>query len=465
VGSIAGKRAKLQIGTVMEEIKIPQLGQSVEEAAIVEWFKREGDSVKQGEPLFSIQTDKAEIECESTADGVLRKILVEPDVFVPVLSVVALVGDAQESLPDLAAYETAEGGPVEQAAGEQPTVEDARETAAGAESRAPGEEGGRKAVSPRARKKAGTLGVDPGVVAGSGPGGRVIEADVVAYAESRPSVRATPTARRLAEAKGVDVTAVAGTGVGGKVTKEDVLRGEARPAPAAPEQPPSGRPLLAPGEARRVPLTPMRRIIAQRMAESKFSAPHYYMTIEVDMAAAKAFRAGVPFKVSFNDLIVRATALAIGMHPQVNARWAGDAVEEVGDINLGIAVALPSGLIVPVVKQAQTKSLQAISSESKDLAEKARSGKLTPADYAGSTFTISNLGAFGIDHFTAIINQPNSAILAVGQIKDRAVVIDGGIHIRPIMKLTLSSDHRVIDGAVAAQFMSSLKEILEKADF
>jgi pyruvate dehydrogenase E2 component (dihydrolipoamide acetyltransferase) len=206
--------------------------------------------------------------------------------------------------------------------------------------------------------------------------------------------------------------------------------------------------------------------VAQRMAESKFSAPHYYVTIEVDMANAKALReAAQGYKPSYNDIVMYGTIQALRLHPNVNARWHGDAIEEMAGINLGFAVALPQGLIVPVVKQAQEMALEEISEITRRLSEKARTGKLLPDDYQGNTFTISNLGAFGVDHFTAIINQPDSAILAVGQIKDRVVVVDGGIHIRPIMKLTLSSDHRVIDGAVAAQFMGTLKDILEAAQF
>lgn len=282
-----------------------------------------------------------------------------------------------------------------------------------------------------------------------------MEADVEVYAAQ---VALTPTARQLVLDNALDATRIKGTGPGGKITKADVQQALASPRAAASP--------MVPGEVQRVPLTPMRRIIAERMAASKFSAPHYYITVEVDMAAAMAFRRGcTEFKPSVNDLVLRAAALAIQQHPQVNARWAGDAIELAGDINLGFAVAMPAGLIVPVVRQAQTKTLKDISRECSGLAEKARAGKLLPDDYAGNTFTVSNLGAFGVDQFTAIINQPDSAILAVGQIKGRPVVIEGGIYVRPIMKMTLSSDHRVIDGAVAAQFMKTLKGILEDANF
>ncbi|GMU91754.1 MAG: acetyltransferase component of pyruvate dehydrogenase complex [Candidatus Hydrogenedentota bacterium] len=434
----------------MHEVKLPQLGQSVEEASIVQWLKAEGDTVKQGEPLLTVQTDKAEIECEAPASGTLRKILVEPDVTVPVLSVIALLGEPNEPLPDLSKYagETTGTAPVEAAPSAREKLATVAPSSASAPAAMPGPS---TAVSPRARQRAASLHINPAIVSGSGIGGRVMECDVLAYAERIKSLKITPTAMRLAEEKGIDVTLVQGTGPGGRITKADIER--------------SPRPAAAASGTRRVPLSPMRRVIAKRMSESKFSAPHYYMTVEVDMSNAARFRAAQPWKPSYNDIVMAAASEALRQFPEVNARWAGDAVEEMADINMGFAVALPTGLIVPVVRQTQTKSLQDISRECKTLTERARTGKLTPDDYSGNTFTVSNLGGFGVDHFTAIINQPDSAILAVGQIKDRPVVIDGGIHIRPIMKLTLSSDHRVIDGALAARFMGRLKDVLERAAF
>lgn len=440
----------------MQEVKLPQLGQSVEEASIVAWLKKEGDEVKAGDPLFSIQTDKAEIECEASAAGILRKILVGPDIEVPVLTVVALVGEKDEPLPDLSQYQSGGGGEsAPTASASAPVAAASAVTSSPGATPASGGQG--QAVSPRARRKAAALGVDPSRAQGSGAGGRVMEADVVAFAESGASPKMTPTARRLAELEQINVSDMTGTGAAGKITKADVERAMAAPAVASTAA-------AAMGEV--IPLTPMRRIIAGRMASSKFSAPHYYVTVEVDMAKAKHFREGIgAFKPSFNDLVMRAAARAIQQIPQVNARWGEDHIEIAGEINLGFAVALPTGLIVPVVKNVQDMSLRQIHDASRVLAEKARTNKLTPDDYSGSTFTISNLGAFGVDQFTAIINQPNSAILAVGQIKDAVVVIDGGIHVRPVMKMTLSSDHRVVDGAVAAQFMGVLKNTLESADF
>ena len=436
----------------MHEVKLPQLGQSVEEASIVQWFKQEGDAVKEGEPLYSVQTDKAEIEVEAPASGVLRKILVEPDVFVPVLTVVALVGEADKALPGLGEY----GAAPEAAAAEQPepvaeaAVAPAPAAAGPSAAEAPA---GPVAVSPRAKSRAAELSVDAAAVSGTGPRGRVVEADVLAFAQGVKDVRISPTAKRLAQAQGVDVTTLEGSGARGKIMKADVAAAVATPAGPVPS-----------GGVERVPLSPMRRVIAERMAQSKYAAPHYYITVEVDMAAAKEFRRKVAaVKPSINDLVLYATVKALREYPGVNARWAGDAIEVVADVNLGIAVALPEGLIVPVVKQAQTLSLEGLKAAGAALIERARLGKLLPDDYIGNTFTVSNLGPFGVDHFTAIINQPDSAILAVGQMKDRPVAIEGGIHVRPIMKMTLSSDHRVIDGSVAAQFMGRLKQILEEA--
>lgn len=449
----------------MQEILLPKMGNTVEEAEIVKWLKKEGDPVEVGEPLFTIQTDKAEVECESTATGILRKILAPEGATLPVLTVVALVGSAEEPLPDLSKYGIAGNIPT---AAEVPVIPSVTQPVGGApkaDAVLPDNEKASFSASPRARKTAVEHGVDLKGIQGSGVGGRIMEADVLA-SMAQHTYKITPTARRMAENAGISPAELQGTGIGGKITKEDVSRVMATgmPSPTVKETPPL--PAAPQTEARLVPLTPMRRIIAERMCASKYSAPHYYITVEVDMQNAKAFRSRLKtFKASYNDLVMFATAKALREFPSVNARWLGDAIEEGGDVNLGMAVALPAGLIVPVIRKAHLLSLEGLCAAAKALAEKAQTGKLLPDDYQGNTFTVSNLGAYGVDHFTAIINQPDSAILAVGQMKDRVVVIDGGIHIRPIMKLTLSSDHRVIDGAVAAQFMGRLKAILEEAVF
>ncbi|HOZ46156.1 MAG TPA: 2-oxo acid dehydrogenase subunit E2 [Candidatus Hydrogenedentes bacterium] len=438
----------------MHEVKLPQLGQSVEEADIVQWLKKEGDPVAEGDPICSVQTDKAEIEVECSASGILRKILVPENTTVPVLTVIALVGEADEPMPDLAPYATG-AAPSDRDADPSPEVHVEAAPAAASTTAA---EPGRPFVSPRARKKAAELKICPTVASGTGVRGRVMEADIVGAAALLAAIRITPTAQRLAALKGVDITRVSGTGPAGKITKADIERAVAAPATRAPS--------AAASADKRVPLTPMRSIIARRMSESKYKAPHYYITVEVDIsAAATRFRnGGLPFRPSYNDIVLAATVKALTEYPGVNAKWDTDAIIELADVNLGVAVALPTGLIVPVIRQAQRLDMQGIHEAARTLTEKARTGKLMPDDYTGNTFTVSNLGVYGVDHFTAIINQPDSAILAVGQIKDRPVVIDGGIHIRPMVKMTLSSDHRVIDGALAAQFMGRLKEILEAAD-
>lgn len=464
----------------MHEVRMPQLGQTVEEASIVQWFKQEGDKVAEGEPLYSIQTDKAEIECEAPAGGVLRKILLAPDVVAPVLSVVALIGAPDEPLPDLSAY----GQP--QPAGAQPAREQyhsARDAAPqisaalthaisllphGLEappSCAPMREdvlqtldSKLRPVSPRARRRAQELGVPATFASGSGVNGRIMEADVLAYAAKAQSIRATPTARRLASIRGVDLTRIPGSGPRNKVTKADVVA-----AVAAPSAAPMPTPVPS---VRRVPVTPMRRIIAERMVQSMFSAPHYYITMEVDMSAAREFRqAASGSRPSYNELVMYAAVQALRAFPSVNARWLGDFIEEVSDINIAFAVALPHGLVVPVVKKAQDMSLEEMCRAYRNLLEKARTNKLLPEDYSDNTFTVTNLGASGVEQFMAIINPPDSAILAVGIMKDRPVVVDGQIQIRPIMKLTLSSDHRVIDGAVAAQFLQRIQKTLERSEF
>ncbi|MCC6144272.1 MAG: E3 binding domain-containing protein, partial [Candidatus Hydrogenedentes bacterium] len=269
----------------MHEIKLPKLGQSVEDASIVEWLKKEGDAVAEGEPICTVQTDKAEIEVEATASGVLRKILVQPDIEVPVLTVVALVGEAGEALPDLGQYQagaSSASAPVAAAASviDAPSMPGASQATV-----APAPASG-SAASPRARRAAHELGVPLASISGSGVGGRILAEDVESHAQSLSDVRVTPVARQMAAQAGLDLRAISGTGERGKITKADIVQAQQqRPVAATPAP-------AAPGETRRVPLSPMRRVIAQRMAESKYSAPHYYVTVEVDMAAAKAFRSG-----------------------------------------------------------------------------------------------------------------------------------------------------------------------------
>ncbi|HOV33896.1 MAG TPA: dihydrolipoamide acetyltransferase family protein [Candidatus Hydrogenedens sp.] len=444
----------------MLEVKMPKLGQTVEEATIVQWLKKEGDEVKEGEPLFTVQTDKAEIEFESPASGTLLKILVEAGIEIPVLTVVALIGDKGEVIPP----EYTQG--TQPATKEKPEVE--TQTVQSSEiyitptpvNEAPVATGvsGEMIASPRAKKLAEEYNIPLETIQGKGVGGRIMSSDVENAVKAQP--KATPVARKLAEQEGIDLRYVQGTGPQGKITKEDIEL-----AKSSPKKEPSPTPASLPGTVQKIPLTPMRKIIAERMSHSIHIAPHYYITVEIDMTNAKSLREKLPFKVSYNDIVLYAAVKTLREFPLVNVQWGGDCIIQMPDINLGVAVALPQGLIVPVIKKAQELSLEGLAKAAKGLVTKAQNNKLLPDDYTGNTFTVSNLGPYGVDHFTAIINQPDSAILAVGQMKDRPVVINGGIFIRPIMKVTMSCDHRVIDGALGGQFMGRFREILEAANF
>lgn len=403
----------------MHEIKLPQLGQSVEEAKITEWFKKEGESVQKGEPLFAVETDKAEIDCEATESGILRKILIESDGPIPVMTVVALVGDADEDLPDLSMYE-----------GKAVAVEQAVES-----------------VNVASQSVASSVHVASQPEASS--------VAVATFQDTSALLVASPRASATALRLGVALDAVVGTGANGRIVESDVVAASS----AGGQRTVASRPTL---EGERIPLTPMRQTVARRMSESKFDAPHFYATVEVDMTkAAQLRKSSEGFKPSYNDIILHAAVRALQEVPTVNAHWAGDAIVQADAIHIGFAVALPEGLLVPVIRNAGDKALEDLHREATDLAERAKSSKLLPDEYSGSTFTVSNLGGFGVDHFTAIINSPDSAILAVGMIQERPVVRDGNIEARPLVKLTLSSDHRVIDGAVAAMFLQALKRILE----
>jgi pyruvate dehydrogenase E2 component (dihydrolipoamide acetyltransferase) len=447
----------------MEWVRIPKLGQTVEEVVLTGWLKHEGDIVRQGEPLYTVQTDKAEIEVEAPASGTLRKILVPEGTEVPVFTVVAYIGAPEEALPEstgvlpstdsnnLMPSDTR--GSAEHLSTETPPTS-SQPVASHAGTGPEAGTASKKKVSPRARKRAAELHINPEFVPGSGVGGRVMAEDVERAASALHTVPLTPAARHLAGQSGLPPEELRKHAEGKRLRRSDVE------AMVAARQGTSA--VAAP--MRRVPLSPMRRVIAERMSRSKFTAPHYYVSMDLDMTAAKALRTALPFKVTYNDIFLYAAAQTLKEFPQVNARWLGDAIEEHTDVHLGMAVALPHGLIVPVIRDAHTLSLSQIAEAARALAEKAAHGKLLPDDYSGNTFTVSNLGGYGVTWFTAIINPPDSAILAVGAVEDRVVAWQGGIHVRPRCTITLSSDHRVIDGAVAAQFLAQFKRRIESVD-
>jgi len=443
---------------MLQPVLLPQLGQTMEEGTIEKWHKSEGDAIQKGEILYELGTDKATLEVESFASGVVLKLLVGEGETVPVNELIAVIGEKGDKLPeDMDAYrasvssearaEAAAAAPLEQAA--------APGASAQAGAAAPAKTS-RLLASPRAKKIAEEQKVPLAALRGSGPDGRIVERDVQDYLDAISKVPVTPTARELACQLGVSLLAVRPATPGARITREDVEK--AARAPAA-------RAAAMPGE--RVALPAMRQTIARRMTQSKQTTPHFYIVGEVMMRKAMEVRAALnasgELHVTVTDLIVKAVGLALREHPRMNARFDGDAVVINRDANVGVAVAVEDGLFVPVVKNADSRGIGDISAELKSLVQTAREGKLRPDQYEGGSITISNLGTFGVDYFVAIINPPEACIIGIGRAADQPVVKDGAICIEPVMKVTLSADHRVVDGAQAARFFQSFKRIMEEA--
>jgi pyruvate dehydrogenase E2 component (dihydrolipoamide acetyltransferase) len=444
---------------MIQQVLMPKLGQTMEEATVEKWHKNEGDRIERGDVLLEITTDKATLEVESYVTGTVRKILAAEGVTLPVNALIALVGEPTDPLPadlDELVAASMKGAP---AAKKEAAVR-ASETAPAAEVAAelPPLPTGRIVSSPRARMRAEDKRINLRLLRGSGPGGRIIEKDVLDYAARVEALRVTPTALEVAYEQCVDVTAIKPS-AGGMITKEDVLAavkaGVGRPAPVA-------------GRTVTKPLSAMRRVVADRLSKSKREIPHFYLTTDVDMTDAVAFREklnqGKPKEksVSFNDMLIRACGKALGEMPAMNAAWADGSILQKGSVNIGLAVALDDGLIVPVIRDADRRSVEEIAAETKRLVERARGKKLTPDEYEGGSFSISNLGMFGITSFQAIVNPGEAAIMGVGAIVKKLVVIDDAIRIRSVMSVSLSADHRVVDGATAARFLARVRELLEK---
>ena len=402
-------------------VHMEALSPTMEEGQVVKWLKGEGDAVAQGDILAEIETDKATMELVARGEGVLRKIFVAEGAAAPVGEVIAVIGAEDE---DIAALVESLGAPAKPAPEPAPEPEPAGATAVAAPTAvatptAPAP-GGRIKASPVARRLAGELGVDLAAVSGSGPNGRVIKRDVEAAAAAAP-------------------TAVVAT-------------------PALPDT-----------EFEDVPLSQMRKTVARRLSESLGPVPHFFLTVDVDMTRALQARVRVNellaaqgAKASLNDMVIKATAVALTHHADCNAWWQGSFIRRFNRVHMGIAVAVPDGLITPVVRDAHAKGLAQISTEIRELAGRAREKKLQPHEYTGSTFSISNLGMFGIEEFTAVINPPEAGIIAVGAVEERPVVLDGEVVVQPRMRVTMSCDHRVIDGAQGARFLATLKSFLEE---
>ena len=458
-----------------EIIIMPKLGFNMDEGKLVEWYKNEGDAVKKGEPLFSVETDKTNMDIEATGDGVVKALLINAGDKIPVTLPIAVVAGADEDASALIAKakaELADGG-VAVEAGEAPAAaapakEEPKKAAA------PAAADGKRKITPRARRVAAENDLDLATadIVGTGWEGGICEKDVLEYLASN-KVKISPVAKAMADAEGVDISAIKGTGANGKIMKSDIEAAlAAKPAAAAAGAAVQEAQFSADGKEilEEIPYAGVRKVIGDRLAQSKFTAPHLYFTQKVDLTELLKLRKQVndaqDKKTSVTDYIARATVIALQKYPEMNASLIGDKIVKYKSVNLGIAVASPTGLIVPNVKNAQNLSVVELSKASTPLFDKARAGKLAYDEYNGGTFTISNLGMFGIENFTAIINPPEVGILAISSTKDEPAVIvnaagEKEIAIRPMMNIQLTVDHRLIDGLLAAQFVTEIKKLLE----
>jgi len=414
-----------------EVILMPKLSDTMTEGVVAEWHKKVGDKVSSGELLAEIETDKATMEFESFYDGVLLHIGIEKGATAPVNDVLAIIGEKGEDIQGLLADAKKSNAVAEEAPKQEEVLKEEKEAAPV------------QAATPAPAPKPA-----PQPVAQTATDARIF---------------ASPLAKKLAEEKGIDVGLVRGTGENGRIVKRDVEN-------YVPYERPAGGNSFTAAPAgtesyRDENVSQMRKVIAKRLAESKFTAPHFYLTLEIDMdnaiASRKAMNAQEGVKVSFNDMVVKAVAMSLRKHPTVNSAWMVDFIRRNDHVHIGVAVAVEDGLLVPVVRFADTKGLAKIGAEVKEFAQKAKDKKLQPQDWEGNTFTISNLGMYGIEEFTAIINPPDSCILAVGGIKQVPVVKNGQVVPGNIMKVTLSCDHRVVDGASGSEFLNTFKSYLE----
>ncbi|ERM83739.1 pyruvate dehydrogenase complex dihydrolipoamide acetyltransferase [Rhodonellum psychrophilum GCM71 = DSM 17998] len=420
-------------------ITMPKMSDTMTEGTISSWLKKVGDEIKSGDILAEVETDKATMELESYEDGTLLYIGVEAGDSVEIDGVIAIIGekgaDFEKLLQAQKSKNTASEAPSKEVASEEKTAE--------------------KPAEPKAKESTKDAPVS----------------EVAQPSSENGRIKASPLAKKMASDKGIDISLVKGSGEAGRIVMRDIetfdpasIKKPAAPAAAATSQ---GAAPVAIGQEsfREEKVSQMRKTIAKRLAESKFTAPHFYLTMEINMdkaiEARKSMNEISPVKISFNDMVIKAAAASLRQHPKVNTSWLGDKIRYNDHIHIGMAVAVEEGLLVPVIRFADSKSLSQISNEAKSLGGKAKNKELQPKDWEGNTFTISNLGMFGIDEFTAIVNPPDACIMAIGGIKETAIVKDGQIKIGNLMKVTLSCDHRVVDGAVGSAFLQTFKSLLE----
>ncbi|NVK05243.1 MAG: pyruvate dehydrogenase complex dihydrolipoamide acetyltransferase [Flavobacteriia bacterium] len=410
-------------------INMPRLSDTMEEGVVAKWHVKVGDQVNEGDLLAEIETDKATMDFEAFPgqEGKLLYIGVEEGATAPVDEVLAILGEEGEDVDAILAEHSSGGGEKK----EESSSSDEKEESA-SKQEAPSHEPTESSSSNEGR------------------------------------VKASPLAKKMAEEKGISLNEVKGSGEGGRIVKRDIDSYSPASTPAAQSSGASFPSMSFSAEEgyEDIPVTQMRKTIARRLAESKFTAPHFYLTIEIDMDNAVATRKRIndrgDVKVSFNDLVIKAVSVALTRHPGVNSAWMGDKIRQNKHVHVGVAVAVEDGLLVPVIRHSNAKGLVQISQEVRELAQKAKDKKLQPSEWEGNTFTISNLGMFGIEEFTAIVNPPDSCILAVGGIRQVPVVKDGQVVVGNVMKVTMSCDHRVVDGATGAQFLQTFKQMMEE---
>jgi pyruvate dehydrogenase E2 component (dihydrolipoamide acetyltransferase) len=428
------------------KIEMPKLSDTMEEGVIAAWNVSEGDKVEPGDIIAEVETDKATMEVEAFDEGTVLKLLVSEGDAVPLGEVMAIIGEEGEDISDL--IEEVKSGAAEQ---EEAEAEEEKKTAKKEE----------KESADKKEKK----DFDPILGDLNGKGSKEKETEKEKEKESKGEhgrIKASPLARNMAEERGIKLEDVSGSGPDGRIIKRDIEDYEEKPVAEEEKRAPV---TFESEESEDVKVSQMRKTIARRLSESKFTSPHFYETIDIDMKAAVEARSALneisDVKISFNDIVVKACASALRRHRDVNSSWMEDKIRIHGDVHVAVAVAVEEGLLTPVIKHTDKKNLRQISSETREMAELARNKKLQPEQMEGSTFTISNLGMFGIEEFTAIINPPNASILAVGAIRDVPVVENGEVVPGKRMKVTLSSDHRIVDGAKAAAFLNTLRQMLE----
>ncbi len=444
------------------KVVMAQLSPTMEEGKLIEWRVEEGATVSTGDVVAEIETDKANMEVEALGGGVLRRILVQAGETVPVGALIGVIAEPDEDIEALLAEAPA---PAETAVSAAPAPAAATEPVPADAGEAPPPDAGEV-------EAAGSAAAPAPAPAAPSVAAPAAGAPTAAPAVGDGRIKASPVARRIAAESGLDLGAISGSGPGGRIVKADVEAALAAPAaPAVPAAPATPRPAAAPPapalEPRVEEASQMRKAIARRLATSIGPVPHFFLTTEIDMGRALELRAELnerwpDGKIGVNDLLLKATAEALARHPEINASWEGESIRYHGSVDLGIAVAIEGGgLITPVLRAADAKGLRQISLEARDLISRARERKLAPEDYQGATFSVSNLGMYDIDQFTAIINPPEGGILAVGATIEKPVVVDGEVVVRKRMRVTMSCDHRVIDGAMGAAFLQTFKAMLE----